>query len=97
MAVAGVVGAHGGVAALQFVEDLVHDVGLDQGLLLDEQVHRLGDLGRVSGVLGVAQVLQGDADGVPGVVEHQDLAGVSFSSQSTLPAVEVTSSSMVVL
>ena len=65
--------AHGGLAALQLVKDLIHDVGLNQGLLLDEQVHRLGDLLRVSGVLGVAQVLQGDADGVPAVVEHQDL------------------------
>ena len=64
--VAVVVGADGGGAALHLLKDVVHHVGLHQGLLLDEQVHSLFDLVLVGGVVGVAQLLQGDADGVPG-------------------------------
>ena len=46
--------------------------------MLGQQVHRLGDLGGVGGVVGVAQLFQSDADGVPGVVEHEDIAGILF-------------------
>ena len=86
--VAVVVGADGGVGALHLAEDLIHGIALEDGLLLDEGVHRLGDLVRVGGVVGVAQALEGDADGVPGVVDHQDIVAVFLIPQQ-IPAAGV--------
>lgn len=45
-------------------------------------------LGGVGGVHGVAQQILGNAEGIPGVVEHQDLPGVLFIPQQ-LPAGDI--------
>lgn len=80
--VAVIVGAGRGGVALHLFKDLVHHITLHQGLLLDEQVGGGGDLGGIGGIVGIAQVFQRHAQGVPGVVEHQDLPGVVFVEQN---------------
>ena len=76
--VAGVVHGDGGVAALHLLEDLVHDEGLIDPLVLGglQKLEGLTDLVFVGGVHVVAQVEEPGGQGVPGVVDHQDLPGV---------------------
>lgn len=49
--IAVIVGADEGVFTLQLVENLVHDVGLHQGLLLYQKVGGLLDLGGILSVI----------------------------------------------
>ena len=76
--VAGVVGGDGQVAALHDLEDLVHALaGVHApGLGVGHQLIGLPDLGLIGGVHIIAQVVQSHGEGVPGVVNEQDVSGV---------------------
>ena len=76
--VAGVIGADGGVAALQLLIDLIHDERLIDAVFLRvrQQLEGLPQLTSIGGVQGIAQVQQGGGHGVPGVAEHQDVSGI---------------------
>jgi hypothetical protein len=53
-----------GLSAAQLVEDFIHDKALIDVFVRGKQIDRLGYLGFVGGVVGVPQILQGDADGI---------------------------------
>ena len=85
--VAGVVGGDGHVVALHQVEDLVHALALVHAPVpgVGHQGGGLADLILIGGVHRVAQVHQGHAEGVPGVVDEQHVAGVLIGEHG-LPA-----------
>ena len=76
--VTSIVGGHSGVAGLHFLEHLVHDLALiNTGThSVCNQLIGLLNLLLIRGVHGIAQVHQGDAKCVPGVVDQQHVAGV---------------------
>ena len=88
--VTGVVHGDGGVAALHLAEDLVHHKGLVHALALGVRQQLIGfpDLGLVCGVDVVAQVQQGGGQGIAGVADHQDVAGVLLVEHG-VPTVDV--------
>ncbi len=88
--VTGIVHGNGGVAALHLAEDLVHHEGLVHALALGvcQQLIGLPDLGLVGGVDVIAQIQQGGGQSVPGVADHQDVAGVLLIEHG-VPAVDV--------
>ena len=82
--VAGVVHGDGRVAGLHLAEDLIHDEGLIDALILGvlHQLKGLGELGLVGGVDVVAQIAQSRHQRVAGVVDHQHLSGVLLVEHS---------------
>ena len=86
--VTGVVGGNVGLFVLHGIEDLVHNVLLHHRLLLSQLVGAGLELGRIGSVHRVAQQILGNAEGIPGVVEHQDLARVLLIPQQ-LPAGDI--------
>ena len=73
---------------LHLAEDLVHDVALHEGLLLDELVGCTAQLILVFGVDVDAEQQLGDRKCVSGIVEHQDLTGV-FLVPEQVPRADV--------
>ena len=88
--VTGIVHGNGGVAALHLAEDLVHHEGLVHTLALGvcQQLVSFPDLRLVGGVDVMAQIQQGGGQSVPGVADHQDVAGVLLVEHG-VPAVDV--------
>ena len=86
--VACVVRSDPGLFVLHGVENLIHDVLLNHGLLLCQLVGAGLQLGFVGGVDAVAQQVLGNAKGIPGVIEHQDLIGIFLVPQQ-LPAGDI--------
>ena len=76
--VAGVIGGDSGVAPLHGLEDLVHiECLIDAlGVGISQQLIGLTDLTLISGIDGVAQIVQRNAQGVTGVADHHHIVGV---------------------
>ena len=79
--VACIVGGDPGFLVLHGGEDLIHDVLLQDRLLLKQNFRTVIQFGGVHGVHIVTQHILGDAEGVTGVAEHQDLAGILLIPQ----------------
>ena len=86
--VAGIVGCYPRLLALHLVVDLVHDIALYQGLLLDELICCAAKLVLIFGVNIYAKQQLGDRKSVAGVIEHEDLAGIFFVPEQ-IPRTEV--------
>ena len=86
--VAGVVGSNPGFFVFHQVEDFVHDILLNQGLLLLQLLGACLEGVVFCGVYIVAQEIFGNAECIPGVAKHQDFVGILLIPQQ-LPASDV--------
>ena len=79
--IAVIIGRHGRFPADHFIEYLIGDVGLNDLFLLLQQHHGLIHLLGAFGIQGQPQIGKGDAEGVLGVIDHQDIIHIGFAPQ----------------
>ena len=79
--ISGVIRRDPGFLVFHCVKNLVHHVLLHHGLLLHQLGRALPQLGLIGSVYIITKQILRNSEGIPGVIEHQDLIGILFVPQ----------------
>ena len=82
---AGIDNAQSRLVSDHFIPHLINHIGLHQGLLGNQKILGFLQFLHVCGVGGIAQIFQGDAEGIPDGILHQDAVFV-FAVPEDFPA-----------